>query len=439
MGKLKVAMVLVLLMCNVAEALPQEKVLNLNRPGREAWFSSLGFGMFIHWSMDVQLGTVISHSMVGASDDYLERYITELPKTFNPQEFDAESWAKAAKKAGMKYVVFTAKHHNGFCMYDTKTTDFSIMNTPYGKDVTKVVVDAFRKEGLAVGIYFSPEDFYFLHQQGNTISRTLPTAKAAHNEPLNDYVKDQMRELMTSYGDIDIVFLDALDQYAKTEIAKVCWEVNPEVVVTRGAIPTPEQTTPDSPMASCWEACYTLGDQWQYRPTNERYKTAEQTIEKLIEIRSKGGNFLLNFAPDAAGNLPPDQAAVLNELSLWMFINDEAFRNTIPLKTIREGDIWFLKKKDQSTIYAFLTEDNWELGDRRTYILNSFKATPETKVSVLGQNSEILEYRPKVDVSSSYKEIEDGLEISVVRAQRIYNDRKWPNPIVVKLENIAIR
>jgi len=109
----------------------QDKVLNLNKPSREAWFSDLGFGMFIHWSMDVQLGMVISHSMVGASDDYLDQYINQLPKYFNPKDFDPREWAIAAKRAGMKYVVFTTKHHNGFCMYDTKTTEFNVMNISY--------------------------------------------------------------------------------------------------------------------------------------------------------------------------------------------------------------------------------------------------------------------------------------------------------------------
>ena len=120
---------------------------------------------------------------------------------------------------------------------------------------------------------------------------------------------------MTQYGKIDIVFLDGMSQFAKTERAKVCWEIDPDVVVTRGAIPTPEQETPDSALPSPWEACYTLGDQWQFRPTNEDYKTARQTIEKLIEIRTKGGNFLLNFGPDADGNFPPEQLGILNEIS----------------------------------------------------------------------------------------------------------------------------
>ena len=119
-----------------------------NRPERLEWFRDLGFGLFIHWSLDSQVGSVISHSMVGASEDYLERYVTELPRSFDPSRFEPGEWARLARLAGFTYVVFTAKHHSGFCMFETATTDFSIMNTPYGRDVTRELVDAFRAEGL---------------------------------------------------------------------------------------------------------------------------------------------------------------------------------------------------------------------------------------------------------------------------------------------------
>jgi len=436
MRDIKSAVLILILASSLSTSSAQDQILNLNQAEREQWFTELGFGMFIHWSFDVQLGMVISHSMVGASDEYLDRYINELPLTFNPQQFDAEKWAKAAKMAGMKYVVFTAKHHNGFCMYNTHTTEFNIMNTPYGKDVTKMIVEAFRKEEIAIGLYYSPDDFYFLHQQGLAVSRVRPEALASNNSELNAYAKTQMKELMTQYGEIDIVFLDGMEQFSKTELAKVCWEINPEVVVTRGAIETPEQETPDLPLPSPWEACYTLGDQWQFRPTNETYKTARTTIRKLIEIRAKGGNLLLNFGPDSEGSFPPEQWEVLNEISLWMYINKEAFEQTEPYKIIREGNIWFLKHRHRQIIYAFILEDNWKLGERRIYKLSSIQAMDNAKISVLGHHGEVLEYNPETDPAPTVKSKDNGIEISVMRAQRIYNDRKWPNPIVVKLEGV---
>ena len=417
---------------NAQEAQP----LNLNKPEREQWFTDLGFGMFIHWSMDVQLGMVISHSMVGASEDFLDRYVNELPKTFNPVNFDARQWVNAAKLAGMKYMVFTTKHHNGYCMFNTQTTDFSIMQSAYGKDVTKMLVDACREAGLAVGFYFSPDDFYFLYKQGTLISRVREEAVASGNPELNKYVKEQMKELMTQYGKIDIVFLDGMEQFAKTELAKVCWDLNPDVVVTRGAIETPEQNTPDSPVPAPWEACYTLGDQWQYRPTNESYKTAKEVILQLIDIKAKGGNFLLNFGPDALGNFPPEQLGILNEIALWMFINQEAFDNTVPHHVIKEKNMWFLTSRDRKNAYVFINEDHWRLGERKTFEIEAFKPTVKSQVSILGHNGIVLEYQPDADPSAKIAAAEIGMLVSVTRSQRIYNDRKWNNPVVIKITEL---
>ena len=152
-----------------------------NRPERVLWFMDQALGMFVHWSVDSQLGSVISHSMVGASKDYLDRYIQQLPSTFYPNRFDADEWARQAKLAGMRYVVFTTKHHNGFCMFETATTPFNIMNTPYARDITRQIVDAFRKWGIGIGFYFSPDDFWLLHQQGHEISRDSRQANPLHN------------------------------------------------------------------------------------------------------------------------------------------------------------------------------------------------------------------------------------------------------------------
>lgn len=414
----------------------QENIVNLNKPDREAWFTNLGFGMFLHWSYDVTLGMVISHSMVGASEDYLNRYIHELPQYFSPQHFNPESWAKIAKRAGMKYVVFTTKHHNGFCMYDSQTTDYKVTNTPFGKDVTREVLEAFREEGLAIGIYYSPDDFYFLHQQGILGSRTRPEALASNNQELNSYVKKQMRELMTNYGKIDLVFLDGYEQYAKTELAKVCWEIDPDVVVTRGAMKTPEQFLPDQPLASPWEACYTLGNQWQFRPTHEDYKTANEVISILIRTRAQGGNLLLNVGPTPEGIIPEEQSAILNEVALWMFINQESMQDIEPWHVTREEDIWFTKKKNENTIFVYFTGIEWPYGERKEFLLRSVKSTPRSKITVLGHNGSILEYQPNVDPKPRFSDSDEGLIISVVRAQRIYNDRMWPNPIVIKLEDV---
>jgi len=142
-----------------------------NQPDRLEWFRDQGFGLFVHWSVDSQLGTVISHSLAGASDDYARRFFTELPKTFNPRKFYPDDWAALAKLAGVRYVVFTAKHHSGFAMWPTQTTPYSIANTPFKKDIFGDVMNAFRAQGIAPGIYFSPDDFKWLYDHGITINR----------------------------------------------------------------------------------------------------------------------------------------------------------------------------------------------------------------------------------------------------------------------------
>jgi alpha-L-fucosidase len=417
----------------------QEEILNLNKPEREAWFSEQGFGMFIHWSVDVELGSVISHSLVGASEDYTKRYFEELPKTFNPKAFDPENWAKLAKLAGMRYVMFTTKHHNGFCMYDTKTTDYNIMNTPFGRDATREVFDAFRKEGIAIGVYFSPDDFHFLYEQGVTISRVDPKAKASGNQELNAFAKKQLRELLKNYGKVDLIFLDGMEQYAETELAKVAWSMDPDIVVTRGVMHTPEQNTPNEPMPAPWEACYTMGTQWQYKPTNETYKSGKDIIEQLIEIRAKGGNWLLNVGPKPDGSLPIEQEERLREVALWQFVNGESIHEVESWGVIREGNIWFTKKKNQNTVYAFITKEAMPFGKRKAFTLNSVKAGPNTKISVLGQNGKVLEYAPNTDPAPKILSTEGGLTISVMRSQRLYNDQTWPNPVVVKIEGVEFQ
>jgi alpha-L-fucosidase len=186
----------------------EKSSFNLNKPEREQWLKNTGAGLFIHFSVDAQLGVVISHSLVGASDDYVERFFTELPKTFNPDKFNPREIAELAKLAGMKYIVFTTKHHSGFCMWDTKTTDFNITKTPYKKDLLKEFVDATRAAGLDVGFYFSPEDFYFLHANHLPITRDNVKLDAAMTQKYNDYNRRQCEELMTNYGKIDVFFID---------------------------------------------------------------------------------------------------------------------------------------------------------------------------------------------------------------------------------------
>jgi alpha-L-fucosidase len=406
----------------------------LNDPARSEAFMDWGLGLFIHWSIDAQLGSVISHSMVGASEVYLDRYINELPASFNPDRYDPDKWMQLAKLAGIRYAVLTTKHHNGFCLWDTETTDFDIMNTPYQKDIVRQFADACRKYGIKVGFYFSPEDFYFLRKQGHLIRRRgVPYVNISENAELLAYDKAQMKELLTRYGPIDVVFLDSSDAQPMTQYVH---QLQPDCLVTRGEMETPEQNIPSGPIPGPWEACFTLGTQWQFKPTNEDYKSGTQLIEMLIEIRAKGGNLLINVGPEPDGVIPFEQERRFRELALWMFVNDEAIHSIRPCPVVCEGDLWFTQSTDQKTVYVFLTkQENWTRGQRKTFAVKSLRATPQTAISVLGHNGRVVEYQPDSNPEPRFTQNGETLEISVVRAQRLYNNSQWPNPVVVKLEN----
>jgi alpha-L-fucosidase len=417
----------------VAAATPasaQEARASRNRPERLEWFRDAGFGLFIHWSVDVQLGSVISHSLVGADADYTRRFVEELPRTFNPRKFHPEDWAVLARLAGMKYVVFTAKHHSGFCMYDTKTTPFGIMSTPFRKDATREILRAFREQGIAAGLYFSPDDFHYLHRAGKPVARAPHPGVTPREDPgLLAYDRAQLRELLTGYGPIDVVFLDGPAE----GLRELVWDLQPDAVVTRGAIETPEQRVPGVPMDRPWEACLTMGTQWHYKPTHETYKSGTQLIEILIETRAKGGNLLLNVGPKPDGELPIEQEERLREIALWMFVNGEAIEGVRPWVVTNEGSVWFTRKKGEDTVYAFLTGASWVLGEKKSVSLRSVRASDATQVSVLGQTGQVLEYRPDVDPRTTWRQDDQALHVTPTMAQRLYNDRRWPNPVVLKI------
>lgn len=408
-----------------------------NRPERVEWFRDLGFGLFIHWSVDSQLGVVISHSLVGASADYIERFF-QLGRTFDPQDFKPERWARLAKLAGMNYVVFTTKHHSGFCMFETKTTDFAITHTPYGRDLTRQLVDAFRREGIAVGFYFSPDDFHFLHRQGQAISRDAPHANPTNNPALMQHNQAQLRELLSGYGPVEVLFLDG----EPAGLKELAWQLQPNLVVTRGEMQTPEERLPRQPLPGAWEACLPMGTQWHYKPTNERYRSGRQLIEMLIETRAKGGNLLLNVGPTPEGTLPAEQERLLREIAAWMFINREAIHDTRPWivtdeeQVNRDTAVWFTQARNGSAVYALVTGVSWPWGARREFVFASLQAMNSTVVTILGESGLELEYRPDANPRPAWRNTPQGLHVSAVRTKRVYNDYDWPNPVVLKLSHV---
>lgn len=408
----------------------------VNNPDREKWFQELAFGMFVHWNVDVALGGVIGHSLAGASADYINRYFEELPQHFNPDKFAPQKWAKLAKLAGMKYAVFTAKHHSGFCMFDSKTTAFNITHTPYKKDITKEFIDAFRTEGIAIGLYFSPEDFWYFHQQQIPIGRLQNDLHyPMKNAGLMEYDKRQLKELLTQYGTIDILFIDGpgdgLREYA--------WSINPALVITRDAMVTPEQKIPDSPIPGPWEACYTSGTEWSYKAGNDHFKSGQEAINKLIEIRCKGGNLLLNVGPSPEGEIRPEESNILREIGMWMMANRESIYQLKPLPLVKEGNVYYAQSAKDSAIYAYVLradQRDWAYGTRKTITMPSLYVDNDAaaKVGVLGYASELVEYRVNFDAQPKIHSSPFGLMVSAVNGQRFYTDNTWSNPVVLKIE-----
>ena len=448
MCKLKLTLLLVLVSSlanalRVEAAAPETQKGPLgNKPERLEWLQDAGFGMFIHWSLDSQIGSVISHSMAGASDEYLDWYIHELPKTFHPDRWNPDKIARLAKLCGIQYVVLTAKHHSGFCLWNTKTTEFNIANTPYGqtvlaaqgRDLLTEYTDALRKNGLAVGLYYSPEDFHWLHENGHTIRRRNLDPDPDTDPKYSQFIRSQVTELFSHYGSIDVLFIDGAGSEPTKEVA---WTLQPDCLITRGAIETPEQYVPGKPPEGPWESCLTMGTQWQYKPTNDDYKSGSRLIELLIETRAKGGALLLNVGPKPDGALPIEQEERLREIALWHAVNGEAIHNTRPWVVANEESIWFTKRKNTNTVYAFLTRiPDWSRGARKEFLVQSVQATSKTTVSVLGHAGKLVEYSPSTDATPRHEQTDEGLRISVVRGQRLYNNNKWHNPVVVRLDHV---
>ena len=416
-----------------AQVGPQKgQVGSRNRADRMEWYRDQGFGLFIHWSVDSQLGVVISHSLVGADEDYTNRFFNDLPKTFNPTRFDAGEWARLAKIAGVRYVMFTTKHHSGFTMYHTRTTPFSIENTPFKRDITAEVYDAFRAQNIAAGVYFSPDDFRWLHEHKIPIKRLVPEVQPSRNPGLLAYDRTQLTELLTQYGKIDLAYFDG----EADNLRELAWDLNPNIVVTRGVLETPELTVPSSVLANPWETSMTMGTAWQYQPDNEVYKSGHDLIRLLFQTRAKGGNMLLNIGPMPNGQLAIEQENRLREMGLWMFVNSECIYGVRPWVVMNEGNVWFTQKKNQGPLYAIVDSDQvWERGTWKEFVLHSVHATADTKISVLGQDDKTVEYS-KIVPKSTFTQGEDGLHIRVMRAQRLQDNSKWPNATVIKITDV---
>lgn len=337
-------------------AFSQQKIWNETeeeKTERLQWWTDARFGMFIHWGLYAQAAR---HEWVKKRERISDEDYQKYFELFNPDLFDPTEWAKKAKAAGMKYAVITTKHHEGFCMFESDFTDYNIMNTPYGKDIIKQWVEAFRAEGLGVGFYYSLIDW---HHPEYTIDRVHPQSANTQEEydQLNegrdmavyrDYLKNQVREILTNYGKIDVLWLDYSfpGQFGKgrydwgsVELIKMVRELQPEILVNDRLdlkdywggwdFTTPEQFKVQSwPEVDGkkipWETCQTFSGSWGYYRDEHTWKDNKQLLVLLIESVSKGGNVLLNVGPTARGTFDHRADEALAGMGEWMKFNDRS-------------------------------------------------------------------------------------------------------------------
>lgn len=360
------------------------------------------FGIILHWGIYAVPGIIESWSICSenwierdstiAYDDYKKWYWAQSQQ-FNPVKFNPEAWAKVARDAGMRYLVFTTKHHDGFTMFDTKQTDFKISAGPFKTnpkaDVAKYVFDAFRHKGFMIGAYFSKPDWhseYYWWPKYATADRNNNYDIRKYPWRWNqfkDFTYNQISELMHNYGSVDILWLDggwvrpretvnaevlswgaAIPEWSQDidmpKIASMSRATQPGLLIVDRTVhgayenyQTPEQRIPDKQLDYPWESCITLANNWGYVP-NDAYKPAAKVIHTLIEVVAKGGSLLLGVGPTPDGTFTDEAISRLNEVGRWMNKNGEALYNTRITKNYHDGNTWFTQNPKTGLRYAMV-------------------------------------------------------------------------------------
>ena len=311
------------------------------------WFDDARFGMFVHWTHIANRGLELSWPLVGGVgvlpysndvtvEDYYSKALEFCPAPDAPRE-----WLRLAREAGMRYAVLTTKHHDGFALWPTKQTDFSIAQTPYDGDIVGEFVDAARTEGLRVGFYYSLSDWHHPDYPAFTEADKPYLSFLGKRSPTWDAYLDvlfgQVRELCTNYGPIDLMWFDGqwertAEEWRSAELAAMIRELQPGIIINDrlpgGDYATPEQGIPAQPPAGRWETCMTMNRSWGYVPADTEYKSATELVHTLCETAGKGGNLLLNVSPRADGSLPPEQADRLRTVAGWMSTHADAIHDT---------------------------------------------------------------------------------------------------------------
>lgn len=378
------------------------------------------FGVLMHWGLYSVPGIVESWSI--CSEDWIVRerkptyeedkaWYWSQKDSLNPVNFDPSKWADVMKKAGMKYMIFTTKHHDGFCMFDTKYTDFSIAHGPFGKNprhnIAKEVFNAYRNKGFMIGCYFSKPDWHckwFWNPYYATPNRRINYKKQQHPDWWQNYRKftqNQLNELTTDYGNIDILWLDGGwitgEEIGLDTILVDARKRNPGMISVDRTIrgknenyQTPEQGIPAKQLDIPWESCITLSHAWGWTP-NAKFKSPNKVIGILSEIVAKGGCLALGVGPKADGTLQPEVVKNLLQIGSWLNKNGQAIYSTVNAAHYNDGKVWFTADKNGKTLYAIYALED---GEKTPKTITWTENKPKGKL-VLLQNGKSVKYTVK--------------------------------------------
>ncbi len=413
-------------------------------------WQDLKFGLLMHWGAYSQWGIVESWSIcpeeygwcerkAGSHPDNYVKYVEEyeeLQTTFNPVKFNPDRWAKAAKNSGMKYIVFTTKHHDGFCMFDSKYTDYKITdpNCPFStnprSNITKEIFDAFRKEGLWTGAYFSKPDWhspfywdpYYPPRDRNV--NYEPEANLEKWNKFTEFTHNQILELLTDYGKVDILWLDGgwvakepkekINEWYKSQLKNnengylkhriVNQDIKMDQLVQKARLKqpglivvdravygknqnylTPENRVPNKPLPYPWESCIISGGGWSHTK-DAKYMSGREGIQLLVDIVAKGGNLLLNIAPTPDGEWQEGAYKLLEEIGDWMKVNNEAIYNSKVIKPYKEDNICMTLGTKGERYFLYLCENN-EVKIPKEIVINTFVPQNKISINILGNET----------------------------------------------------
>ena len=329
-----------------ASSWPYQDETKEQRDARMAWWRQARFGMFIHWGVyAVPAGTYKGEQISGIGEWIMLR--GKIPvaeykayaRQFNPVKYNPDSWVRLAKEAGMKYIVITSKHHDGFALFDSKVTDWDIVDaTPYGKDLLKPLAEACRKHGIKLGFYYSQAQDW--NHPGGAAARGIkwdPAQEGSMDEYIQKIAAPQVKEILTNYGDIAVLWWDTPHDMneERADALQPLISLQPGIITNNrlgggydGDCSTPEQHIPATGLDSDWEACMTMNRTWGFKSYDHDWKSTETLVRNLVDIASKGGNYLLNVGPTAEGEIPQPSIERLKAIGAWMKVNGESIYET---------------------------------------------------------------------------------------------------------------